>query len=107
MGYILGHSEDPISNQVLPMNAINALAFAALGSLMELLPRAFPSWFPHTGADESSCRALWLSVMGATQITVGLGFLLTVHALPYFRRLFIRVPSTESGTLVLTESRRA
>jgi hypothetical protein len=87
------------------MNATNALAFAALGSLMELLPRVFPSWFPPTGADESSCRALWLAVMGATQITLGLGFLLTVHALPSFRRLFVRMPSTEAGTLVLPASR--
>jgi hypothetical protein len=87
------------------MNATNALAFAALGTLMELLPRAFPSWFPHTGADESSCRALWLAVMGATQITIGVGFLLTAHALPALRALFIRVPSGERGSLVLPESR--
>jgi len=89
------------------MNATNALAFAALGTLMELLPRAFPSWFPHTGADESSCRALWLAVMGATQITIGVGFLLTAHALPALRSHFVRVPSAERGSLVLPESRGA
>ena len=89
------------------MNATNALAFATLGSLMELLPRLFPAWFPPTGADASSCRALWLTLMGATQITVGLGFLLTTHAFPFVRRLVVRVPSAESGPLVLPESRGA
>jgi hypothetical protein len=89
------------------MNAINALAFAVLGTLMELLPRAFPSCFPHTGSDQASCRALWLAVMGATQLIVGLGFLLTVHALPAVRSFFVRVPATDSGTLVLPQSRGA
>ncbi len=87
------------------MNATNALAFAVIGSLMELLPRAFPTWFPPSGADQASCRALWLSVMGAAQITIGLGFLLTAYGLPSFRRLFVRLPSTESGSLILPESR--
>jgi hypothetical protein len=87
------------------MNATNALAFAALGCLMELLPRAFPSWFPPTGADESSGRALWLGVMGATQITIGVGFLLTAHVFPVLRSHFVRVPSGAGGSLVLPESR--
>lgn len=87
------------------MKATNALIFAALGSLMELLPRAFPSWFPPTGGDEASGRALWLAIMGAAQITIGLGFLLTTHAHPTLRSLVVRVPSTEPSTLVLAEGR--
>jgi hypothetical protein len=87
------------------MNAANALAFALFGSLMEFLPRAFPSWFPPTGADASSCRGLWLAVMGAVQITLGVGFLATAHAYPLVSRLFSRVPAREAGTMVLPQAR--
>lgn len=87
------------------MNATNALAFAILGSLMEILPRAFPSWFPPTGSDAASRRALWLAVMGAVQITLGIGFLATAHAYPLVGRLFSRVPAREAGTMALPPTR--
>lgn len=89
------------------MNAANALVFAAFGSLMEILPRAFPSWFPHTGADQASCRALWLLVMGAVQITMGVGFLVRARLLPATFRLFSSVPTAGTGSLALPEARGA
>jgi hypothetical protein len=87
------------------MNASNALIFAALGSVMELLPRVFPSWFTHTGADEQSCRALWLSIMGAVQLTLGLGLVIRSHIFPAVSRIFVSAPAQEPGTLALPNPR--
>jgi hypothetical protein len=83
------------------MNILNAAAFAAIGSLMEILPRAFPSWFPPTHTDEASCRALWLDIMGAVQMTVGFGHLLRAHAAPFIVRLISVAPAGELGALPL------
>jgi phosphate/sulfate permease len=69
------------------MNALNALVFAAVGSAMELLPRLCPSLFPHGAAAETSSRALWVLVMGAVQIVIGLGFLFWSRVLPLSYRL--------------------
>lgn len=87
------------------MNILNALAFAVLGSVMEILPRALPSWFPPTNADQASCRALWLDLMGAVQITLGAGFVLRTHVVPILVRIFSTVPAVEPGTLVLPNPR--
>lgn len=87
------------------MNALNALLFAALGSAMEALPRMFPSWFPPTGSDQSSTRALWLATMGAVQITIGLGFVINAHFVPLFFRIFSRARATGAGTLALPSVR--
>jgi hypothetical protein len=86
------------------MNALNALAFAALGSLMEMLPKAFPSWFPLTGSDQASARALWLALMGAVQISVGVGFIVRAHVIPFVQGIRSMVPA-ESGTLALPNPR--
>ncbi len=87
------------------MNALNAIVFAALGSAMEALPRIFPSWFPPTGSDQSSTRALWLATMGAVQITIGFGFVIRAHVLPLVTRVFTSARATESGTLALPSAR--
>jgi hypothetical protein len=86
------------------MNAVNALIFAALGSVMEVLPAAFPSWFPPSGSDQASARALWLSFMGAVQISIGLGVIVRFQVLPFALRLLAMVPR-ESGTLALPNAR--
>jgi hypothetical protein len=86
------------------MNAANALVFAILGSVMEMLPRAFPSLFPHSGPDQASARALWLSFMGALQVTVGVGFVVRYHVVPSALRLLSHVP-TGSGSLALPSAR--
>jgi hypothetical protein len=83
------------------MNAFNAIVFAAFGSAMEALPRLFPSWFPPTGSDQSSTRALWLATMGAVQITLGIGFVVRAHFVPFFSRIFSTARSTGSGALGL------
>jgi hypothetical protein len=87
------------------MNALNALAFAAMGAVMEALPRIFPAWFPPTGSDQSSTRALWLTLMGAVQISLGAGFIFRAHFVPLFIRAFSSAPATESGTFALPNAR--
>jgi hypothetical protein len=89
------------------MNALNALVFAALGSVMEVLPSIFPSWFPPTGSDRSSTRALWLALMGVVQITLGVGFIVRAYVVPGFFRIVSRTPAATSGTLALPHARGA
>jgi hypothetical protein len=87
------------------MNIINALVFSAIGSLMEILPRVFPSWFPVTHADQASCRALWLDLMGVVQMTLGLGYLLRTHVAPAALRVLSPEREAEPGTLALPSPR--
>jgi hypothetical protein len=77
------------------MNAINSLIFAALGFAMEMVPRAFPAWFPPTGADQASTRALWLALMGWVQVTIALGFLVQAHVVPAAVRLLAFVTGAQ------------
>ena len=69
------------------MNAFNALIFALMGSIMEILPMVFPTWFPREGADQASTHALWLSVMGAIQFGVGMAFILRTLLLTVLARI--------------------
>jgi len=87
------------------MNATNALIFAAFGSLMEIAPRAFPSLFPQCGADQYSCSALWLFVMGATQITIGLGFLALNNLAPFAMAIIARTRAQVGSRLPLPAPR--
>jgi hypothetical protein len=73
------------------MNSLNALIFALMGTVMEILPLVFPSWFPKTCGDQSSSRALWMCLMGGMQISLGAGFVLRAHVLP----VFVRVVSSD------------
>jgi hypothetical protein len=87
------------------MNALNAIFFTALGSVMEILPRVFPSWFPQTGADQASTRALWLAFMGGVQIAVGVGFIVRAHAVPFIYRILSAAPASVSGALSVPNTR--
>jgi len=87
------------------MNDLNALIFGLFGTSMELLPRAFPSWFPPTGADQASARALWLEVMGAVQIALGAGYMLRAYFVPGVLRIFSAAPAGDRETLALPDPR--
>jgi len=87
------------------MNLANALVFAALGWVMEMIPKAFPSRFPHLGPDGSNARALWLGLMGALQLTIGLGFVIRAHLLPLASRLVSLAPAPQPGALALPNAR--
>lgn len=86
------------------MNDLNAVIFALIGFVMELLPVAFPSWFPPTGCDQSSARALWLDTMGAVQAGLGLGYMVRAHVVPFAARMFA-VPAGDRGAVVLSDPR--
>ncbi len=72
---------------------------------MELLPRVFPSWFPPTGADQASGRALWLDVMGAVQLGLGAGYLLRAHVVPAAARILSAIPAGDRGSFALPDPR--
>ena len=74
---------------------------------MELLPRVFPAWFPPTHADQASCRALWLELMGAVQVTLGAGYLIRTHVTPAMARILSVAPDGEQGALALRATRGA
>jgi hypothetical protein len=86
------------------MNAQNALVFTLLGSVMEFLPVLFPSWFPRNCADRESTRAIWLGVMGATQIALGVGFVVWAHVVPSVMRIFSSAPAGEHVPLPVSRS---
>src|SRR5271170_5756645 len=79
-----------------PMNFLNAMIFALVGTAMEVIPALFPSWFPGNGADQSSARMIWLDFMGAAQIALGAGYVIRVHLIPAFVSIVSAVPSGES-----------
>jgi len=83
------------------MNLPNALVFSAFGALMELLPRAFPAWFPPDHADAASCRALWLNLMGAIQVTLGAGYLIRSRVAPVLVRILSVAKDGEPVALAL------
>jgi hypothetical protein len=87
------------------MNDLDAVIFALLGSVMELLPMVFPSWFPRGGADQSSARALWLGVVGATQIAIGASYFVRAHAVPAAIRIFSAMPGADRDSLALQNPR--
>ena len=87
------------------MNNLNAVAFCAIGAVMELLPHAFPAWFPPAHADQASSRALWLDLMGAVQVTLGAGHLVCAHVMPALARILSVAPEGEEGALALRAAR--
>ncbi|HEY1848155.1 MAG TPA: hypothetical protein VGG37_03060 [Opitutaceae bacterium] len=87
------------------MNGINAAVFALIGAGMEIVPRLLPSWFPPTGGDESSARALWLFVMGVTQMALAAGYVFRTHVMPFTLRVVSTVRATERTTLALAHTR--
>ncbi|HEY1792801.1 MAG TPA: hypothetical protein VGG34_07775 [Opitutaceae bacterium] len=87
------------------MNTPNTMILAALGMVMEALPRVFPAWFPPTGADQASARALWLAVMGGVEVAIAAGFLARLLALPLAFRLFRLVRAHEQASIGLPSAR--
>lgn len=87
------------------MNGINAAIFALIGAGMEMAPRLFPSWFPPTGADQSSARALWLFVMGVAQMALATGYVLRVYVMPVTLRVVSSVRATERSPLAFPNPR--
>jgi hypothetical protein len=87
------------------MNNLNAVAFCAIGAVMELLPHVFPAWFSPAHADQASSRALWLDLMGAVQVTLGAGYLVRARVMPALARILSVAPDGEEGALALRAAR--
>ena len=85
------------------MNGSNALVFALLGTAMGLLPALAPSWFPLTGSDGTSARALWLDTMGAVQVALGLGYLVGARLAPAALRIARGIPASDLGAFAVPD----
>ena len=83
------------------MNALNAAIFALLGSAMGLLPAIAPSWFPPNGPDGSSAQALWLDTVGAVQVALGVGYILSTRVAPVAMRILRAIPASDQGAFAV------
>jgi len=79
------------------MNFANALGFIGVGIALAVAPVAAPGLFPHTAIDGSSTRALWVEVVGAAQIGLGLISLCGRYAARRFA--FSAPPAREPASL--------
>lgn len=57
------------------MNTANAFGFFLFGLVLAMLPLVAPTYFPPTGFDGTSTRALWLHVVGSAQVIIGVVWL--------------------------------
>src|SRR5690606_38609756 len=78
-----------------PMNSANAFVFVLFGIASWLLPMVAPTWFPATGLDGSSGRALWLQTMGVVQTVVGMSFLVRFGVWPAVNSWLKSTPQEE------------
>jgi hypothetical protein len=60
------------------MNIANAFGFFVIGTAMIVSPMLAPAGFPPTGFDGTSARALWLDVVGASQVLIGASGLIQI-----------------------------
>ena len=74
---------------------------------MEMVPSAFPAWFPPSGADQASTRALWLALMGWVQVAIALGFLVQMRMVPAVARFLAFVSGAQPIALPLPNARGA
>ena len=74
------------------MNTGNALGFLLFAAAMKLLPALAPTWFPPTGMDGSSGRALWLEIMALVQAGYGTSFLFSRWVAPAMMRVAAYLP---------------
>lgn len=74
------------------MNIRNAWGFLSFGFVMIALPRLMPDWFPPTGFDGTSARALWLEFMGGLQALLGAARMLWQIFVPAVVRRLSLVP---------------
>jgi len=68
---------------------------------MWLLPVIAGGWFPPTGIDGTSARALWLETMGLVQIAIGVTYLIRGELMPRFAEWLASEPRP---TAVLTQA---
>ena len=77
------------------MNSSNSFGYMLVGVVLVMWPMLAPEGFPPTGFDGTSTRALWLEVMGAAQMAIGIATLLQT----WVHRLAGRLPTVQYSKL--------
>jgi hypothetical protein len=86
------------------MNTGNALGFLLFGTVMGALPALAPEWFPPTGLDGSSGRALWLEVMALVQAGWSTSHLFSRWVMPAAARAWAALPQRKPAAVLLPAS---
>jgi hypothetical protein len=81
------------------MNTRHAWGFLSLGLVMGLVPMVAPAWFPPSGMDGSSTRALWLELMGLVQTVLGGGRVTWHLAAPAIVRWLAVAPAPRAAVV--------
>jgi hypothetical protein len=74
------------------MNTGNALGFLLFAVVTGFLPALAPGWFPPTGTDGTSGRALWLEIMALVQGGWGTSYLFSRWIVPAAGRAAVYLP---------------
>ena len=65
---------------------------------MGFLPTVAPAWFPPTGFDGTSVRAIWLETMSIVQGALGCSYLILRWVMPAMSRAVSFRPQTQTST---------
>ncbi len=82
------------------MNCANALIMITLGAAMLAAPHVAADWFPRTGIDGSSTRALWMGVVGAAQCGLALVWLARGSVARAWERVQTALPAARPAPAV-------
>ncbi len=89
------------------MNISNAFGFSLFGLTLALLPFVAPGAFPPTGYDGSNTSALWLEVVGFSQVAIGAVWLGQVAMSKFADRLAtFEMPTLDRSTLSTGDFRK-
>ncbi len=89
------------------MNTSNAFGFSLFGLMMALLPFVAPGAFLPTGFDGTSTRALWLEVVGLSQVAIGAVWLGQVTVTKFADRLAtFALPTLDRSPLATGDFRK-
>ncbi len=86
------------------MNTGNALGFLFFAATMGFLPTVAPEWFPPTGLDGSSGRALWLEFMALVQAGWSTSHLFSRWVMPAAARAWALLPQRKPAATLLPAS---
>jgi hypothetical protein len=86
------------------MNTGNSLGFLLFAVTMGSLPALAPGWFPPSGVDGSSGRALWLELMALVQAGWSTSYLVSRWVTPIATRAWAYLPQRKPAGAILPAS---
>jgi hypothetical protein len=86
------------------MNTGNSLGFLLFAVAMGSLPAVAPGWFPPTGLDGSSGRAMWLELMAFVQAGWSTSYLFSRWVVPIAARAWVYLPQRKPAGAMLPAS---